>query len=311
MISIRCQSLKFVLLFLTWGLIPSSSVLAQERKGSSPSDYRLKVDVNLISVLATVTTAEGAWVPNLKQEDFQIFENGKPQTIAIFGKELDQPLRLSLLFDSSVSIATEVKVEREAAIEFLHSILRPVDRVSVFQVSEDVEELVKGEYRIERIGAAIRSIKPRGGTSLYDAIYLAADSLSNARGHKVILVISDGTDTTSQVRINDCLKACQNSEALVYSLVVQPIKSEPGRNLGGEHAMIFLSEKTGGRFFKIYDAQSCQTTFTTISDELRTQYYMAYYPKPQFDDEEFRKIEVKVNNPTYKIRAREGYYITR
>jgi Ca-activated chloride channel family protein len=311
MIPIRCQSLKFVLLFLTWGLIPSSSLLAQESKGQTPNDYRLKVEVNLISVLATVTTAEGALVPDLKQGDFQIFENGKPQTIAIFGKELGQPLRFSLLFDSSVSIATEVKVEREAAIEFLQSILRPVDRVSVFQVSEDVDELVKGEYRIERIGAAIRSIKPRGGTSLYDAIYLAADSLSNARGHKVILIISDGTDTTSQVKINDCLKRCQNSEALVYSLVVQPIKSEPGRNLGGEHAMIFLSEKTGGRFFKISTAESCRTTFTTISDELRTQYYLAYYPKPESVEEEFRKIEVKVNNLTYKIRAREGYYITR
>jgi Ca-activated chloride channel family protein len=298
-------------MILTWGLGSSPSVSAQESKGHTPNDYRLKVDVNLISVLATVTTAEGALVPDLKQEDFQIFENGRPQTIAIFGKELDQPLRLSLLFDSSVSIATEVKVEREAAIEFLQSILRPVDRVSVFQVSEDVEELVKAEYRIDRIGAAVRSIKPRGGTSLYDAIYLAAESLSKARGHKVILVISDGTDTTSQVRINDCLKTCQNSEALVYSLVVQPIKSEPGRNLGGEHAMIFLSEKTGGRFFKISDAESCRTTFATISDELRTQYFIAYYPKPESEEPEFRKIEVKVNNPTYKIRAREGYYISK
>ncbi len=295
-------------LTLAGWLVLSAPASTQQPGGSSPDGYRLTVDVNLASVLATVTTPEGALVTDLQQEDFQVLESGQLQTITAFGRERDQPLRLSLLFDSSVSIATEMTVEREAAVEFLRSILRPVDRVSVFQVSEDVDELVRSENRIEKIAAAIRSIKPRGGTSLYDAFYLAAERMSSAQARKVILVVSDGTDTTSQTLLKDCLKMCQNAEVLIYALVVQPIKSEPGRNLGGEHAMIYLSEKTGGRFFKVISPESYRSSLAAISQELRTQYYFAWYSRNRSGEEEFRKIEIKVSRPNCKVRAREGYY---
>jgi Ca-activated chloride channel family protein len=285
------------------------SLLVTEAQSTlSKHDFKLIVDVNLVGVLATVTTTEGTVVANLKQEDFQLYENGNLQEVALFGKESDQPLRLCLLFDSSISIITELKTQQEAAIEFLQSILRPVDRASIFQVSEDVNELVTSSSRLEKICSAIRSIKPRGGTSLYDAVFLAAESLSSPRGRKVIVIISDGTDTTSQVQLRDCLKLAQNSEAVVYALVVQPIKSEPGRNLAGEHAMIFLTEKTGGKFFKASSPESLHSSFLNISDELRTQYYLGYYPKQKGEKGEFRKIEIRVSNPTYRIRAREGYY---
>ncbi len=275
---------------------------------TSQNDFKLIVDVNLVGVPVTVVTPEGTAVSNLKQEDFQVYENGNLQEVALFGKESDQPLRLCLLFDSSISIVTELKTQQEAAIEFLQSILRPADRTSIFQVSEEVNELVRFGSRLEKINSVIRSIKPRGGTSLYDAVFLASESLSSARGRKVIVIISDGTDTTSQVQLRDCLKVAQNSEAVVYALVVQPIKSEPGRNLAGEHAMIFLTEKTGGKFFKVSSPGSLHSSFINIRDELRTQYYLGYYPKQRGVRGEFRKIEIRVSNPTYKIRAREGYY---
>ena len=278
---------------------------AQDQTNPSKNDLKLLVDVG---VLVTVTTPEGTTVSTLKQQDFQVYEDGNPQEVALFGKESDQPLWLCLLFDSSISIVSELRTEQDAAIEFLQSILRPADRASIFQVSEDVNELVKFTSRLEKICSAIRSIKPRGGTSLYDAVFLAAESLSSARGRKVILIISDGTDTTSQVQLRDCLKLAQNSEAVVYALVVQPIKSEPGRNLAGEHAMIFLTERTGGKFFKVSSPESLHSSFTNISDELRTQYYLGYYPRPRGEKGKFRKIEIRVGNPTYKIRAREGYY---
>src|SRR5207247_5989936 len=249
-----------------------SLLMALVLSNTSQNDFKLIVDVNLVGVPVTVVTPEGTAVSNLKQEDFQVYENGNLQEVALFGKESDQPLRLCLLFDSSISIVTELKTQQEAAIEFLQSILRPADRTSIFQVSEEVNELVRFGSRLEKICSAIRSIKPRGGTSLYDAVFLAAESLSSARGRKVILVISDGTDTTSQVQLRDCLKLAQNSEAVVYALVVQLIKSEPRRNLAGEHAMIFLTGENG--------RQILQDLFIIIpSDELRTQYYWGYYPK--------------------------------
>jgi Ca-activated chloride channel homolog len=283
--------------------------LAGQSKPNKDDDFKLVVSVNLVGVLVTVTTAEGALVAGLKQEDFQVYEDGQLQEIAVFAKEADQPLRLCLLFDSSASIAPELKTQQDAGIEFLQSIFRPrIDRVSILQFSEEVEQLQKFGTRLEALNRAIRSIKPGGGTSLYDAVFLAAETLSRQPGRRVIVVVSDGEDTTSHVSLDECLRTAQNSEAVLYALVVQPIKGEVGRNLAGEHTMIFLASRTGGRFFKIASAESLRASYLSISDELRTQYYLAYYPKRKPKSGEFRKIEIHVSDPNYTVRAREGYH---
>ncbi len=302
------QSILLIGLVVTLCLFGPARSMAQSLSSQKKDDYKLMVDVSLVGVLVTVTTEEGALVATLRQEDFQIFENDTPQNIALFRKEADQPLWLCLLFDSSSSILTELRTQQEAAVDFLRSILRPVDQVSIFQVSEDVRELVRFSNRLDRLTGAIKSIKPQGGTSLYDAIFLASESLSRARGRKVIVVVSDGTDTTSQLQLRDCLKMAQTSEAVLYALVVQPIKSEPGRNLGGEHAMIYLAEKTGGKFFKISSPESLVSSYAGISEELRTQYYLGYYPTQKGERGEFHQIRIQVSNPLYQVRAREGYY---
>ncbi|MCI0421219.1 MAG: VWA domain-containing protein [Acidobacteria bacterium] len=297
------------LLFAAAGLLWLSGGPFLAQTNQPDRDFRLVVDVNLVSVLATVTTPDGNWVAGLKQEDFQIYEEGKLQEIKVFGKESDLPLQLCLLFDSSSSIATELPTQQEAAIQFLSSILRPVDRVSILRVSEEVDEMVRATSRIDWLKNAIRSIRPGGGTSLYDAVYLAAEILGKTRGRKVILAITDGTDTTSDLQLKDCLKRAQVAEAAIYGLVVQPIKSEPGRNLGGEHAMYYLAEKTGGRFFRVLSPQSIRTSFDKISEELRTQYYLGYYPQQVASgSSEFRRIEVRVKNASHAVRAREGYF---
>ncbi len=297
----------FLLLFfpLTLSLLGQSATNSATNK----DDYKLTVSVDLVGVLATVTTAEGALVSGLKSKDFHIYENGRRQEIVVFAKEADQPLRLCLLFDSSASIASALKTQQDAAIEFLQSIFRPrIDRVSIFQFSEEVEELQKFGSRLKSLNRAIRSIKPGGGTSLYDAVSLASKSLSTQAGRRVVVVVSDGEDTTSQVSLNECLRTAQNSEAVLYALVVQPIKGEVGRNLAGEHTMIFLANRTGGRFFKVSSAESLRASYVNISDELRTQYYLGYDPKPKPNNGEFRRIEIRVSEPNYTIRARDGYY---
>ncbi len=297
------------ILFASAVLLGFSREAALGQTKAKDRDFSLVVDVSLVSVLATVTTPDGNWVAGLKQEDFQIYEDGKLQEIKIFGKESELPLQLCLLFDSSSSIATELRTQQEAAIQFLASIIRPVDRVSILRVSEDVDEVVRGTSRIDQLSSAIRSIRPGGGTSLYDAIYLAAEILGKAKGRKVIVAITDGTDTTSDLKINDCLKQAQIAEAAIYGLVVQPIKSEPGRNLGGEHAMHYLAEKTGGRFFRVLSPELVRTSFDQISEELRTQYYLGYYPqRAASEPSEFRQIRVRVKDPSQIVRTREGYY---
>ena len=280
-------------------------------KQTQGEDFKLTVRVALTGVLVTVTNGEGAPVTGLKQQDFQVFENNELQEIKIFATEADQPLRLSLLFDSSASIATELKTQQEAAIDFLQSIIHMTDRASIFQVSEDVEMIQQFSNRLPALTRAIRSIHTRGGTSLYDAIFLAAEGLRSEAGRKVILIVSDGTDTTSGITLAKCLRAAQNSEAVVYSLIVQPIKSEPGRNLGGEHAMIFLSERTGGKFFKISSQESLRSSYLRIGEELRTQYYIGYYPHHTLEEPGFRNIEIRLKDPAYQVRAREGYDVAR
>ena len=295
--------------FASTSLLWLSGGMTLGQSKAKDRDFSLVVDVNLVSVLTTVTTPDGNWVAGLKQDDFQIYEDGKLQEIKVFGKESELPLQLCLLFDSSSSIATELRTQQEAAIQFLASIVRPVDRVSILRVSEDVDEVIRATSRMDRLSSAIRSIRPGGGTSLYDAIYLAAGILSNAKGRKVIVAITDGTDTTSDLQIKDCLKQAQIAEAAIYGLVVQPIKSEPGRNLGGEHAMYYLAEKTGGRFFRVPSPASIRNSFDKISEELRTQYYLGYYPqRAASDPREYRQIQVRLKDASYVVRAREGYF---
>ena len=286
-------------------MVPGMGGLAQT--DSSNKEYRLVVDVNLVSILVTVTRADGSWVADLTENDFQIFEDGERQKISFFGRQSDQPLQLCLLFDSSISIAPELRTQQDAAIEFVKATLGPMDRVSVLRISDDVDEIVHRTNQIDRVIDSIRSIKPGGGTSLYDAVYLSAGILKEGKGRRVILVISDGTDTTSHTQFQECLKKAQNSESVVYSLIVQPIKSEPGRNLGGERALIYLSERTGGRYFRVSLHENLKDSFETISRELRTQYILGYYPQTSSRGN-YRKIEVRVTNPTHQVRARDGYY---
>lgn len=280
---------------------PSPGAVAEE-------DYKLVVKVDLVTVLATVTTPEGALITGLTQKDFQLFEDGISQEIAIFGRESDQPLRLQLLFDSSLSVTTELGTQQEAAIDFLNLVVSRKDRVSILQVSQDVVELVRGSSRLEAMAKALRSIRPSGGTSLYDAIYLAAEGLALSQGRRVILVISDGTDTTSLVSLQECLKQTHASEAVVYALVVQPIKSEAGRNVAGEHSMIYLTRETGGRFFRVTSQEVLRESFARIGDELRTQYLLGYYPKQLGEAGLFRQIRIEVDRPRAVVRARKGYY---
>jgi len=185
--------------------------------------------------------------------------------------------------------------------------------MSVYSFSEIVNEATRGYTSdLKTIDEAIEHIRVGAATALYDAIYLTSRALDKRKGRKVIVLITDGGDTISKVDYKEALRAAEEAEALVYSIIIVPIENSAGRETGGEHALIQLSEDTGGKFYYATSSAQLDDAFHKISDELRTQYLLAYYPSQRTSFSEFRRIEVKVagvhDAAAYRVRHRAGYY---
>jgi Ca-activated chloride channel homolog len=273
----------------------------------------LKVNVNLVNVFVTVTDATGAPIGGLKKDNFILQEDGKDQKISVFDKESALPLSIALGIDTSLSTRHDLPLEQQSAKRFAHAILRPVDALSVYAFSEVVNES-RGGYTadLKRIDESIDHIRMGAATALYDAIYLASRSLDHRKGRKVIVLITDGGDTISKVDYKQAVRAAVEAEAIVYSIIVVPIESSAGREIGGEHALIQLSEDTGGKYYYATSTAQLDEAFHKISDELRTQYLLAYYPSEHASFSDFRRIDVKVTGSpegsAYHVRHRTGYY---
>lgn len=274
-----------------------------------------RVEVKLVNVFVTVLDKSGSPVGTLKKDDFQLFEDGTPQTLAMFSKESELPLSIVLAIDASLSTRKDLKLELESGRRFVHSILRPQDSLALYQFSERVDELVTFTSNLQRIDRGFESVHVGAATALYDAVYLGSRALSKRQGRKVLVVITDGGDTLSQVGYQDALRAAQQSEALVYSIIIVPIEASAGRDTGGEHALIQLSTDTGGKFYYASGVQQLDAAFRQVSEELRTQYLLAYYPVHRFSSSDFRRIDVKVkpedNDGPLTARHRSGYYTSK
>jgi Ca-activated chloride channel family protein len=168
---------------------------------------------------------------------------------------------------------------------------------------------------LKRIDHGIDHLHPGAATALYDALYLGSQALENRQGRKVLVVITDGGDTVSQTDYKEALRAAQQAEAIVYSIIDVPIEASAGRDTGGEHALIQLSEDTGGKYFYATSVPQLEEAFQKISDELRTQYLLAYYPEKRVADSDYRRLEVRVSSASlpsgYKVRHRTGYYTSK
>jgi Ca-activated chloride channel family protein len=275
----------------------------------------LKVDVKLVNVFVTVTDEHGAPVGGLKRENFGLLEDGKPQAVAVFDKESALPLSIVLDVDTSLSTRKDLPLELASARRFAHAILRPVDALSLYGFSEIVSEVVPFTSDLKAIDRGVDRVRPGSATALYDALYLGAQALERRKGRKVLVVITDGGDTVSQVDYKEAVRAAQEAEAIVYSIIVVPVEASAGRDIGGEHALIQISEDTGGKYFYATSVPQLDDAFQRISDELRTQYLLAYYPSQRFSDSSFRRIEVKVEGAsagsTFTARHRAGYYTSK
>lgn len=273
----------------------------------------MKVDVNLVNVFVTVTDRNGAPIGGLTKDNFILKEDDREQQIKVFDKESALPLSIALEIDTSLSTRHDLPLEQASAKRFAHEILRPIDGLSVYAFSEVVNQITPGYTAdLKRIDESIDHMRLGAATALYDAIFLASRALDHRKGRKVIVLITDGGDTISKVDYKEAVRASIEAEAIVYSIIVVPIESSAGRETGGEHALIQLSEDTGGKYYYATSISQLDEAFHKISDELRTQYLLAYYPLQQTSFSEFRRIEVKVvgvpRAADYRVRHRNGYY---
>lgn len=285
-------------------LLLAAAALAQE----TPT---FRADVRLVNVVATVRNQAGELVGALRQGDFEIRDNGVLQQIRYFGRQTDQPLSVALLVDTSGSTAKDLGYETAAAGKFLHAILsegNPEDRVALFSFNYDIQQggFTRNYASLER---DLKLLKGEAGTSLYDAIYYAAQALENRSGRKAIVIMTDGGDTTSSRDLKTALKAAQMADAVLYPIVVLPITNNAGRNTGGENALQFMAEGTGGRtFYPSVNAQ-LDKAFTEVIRELRTQYVLGFYPAgAPISKDPFHKLEVRLKSPELRVSARNGYY---
>ena len=283
--------------------------------GAQEPDTTFKVDVKLVNVFVTVTDDHGAPVANLKKDNFLLREDGKEQLISVFNRESALPLSIVLAIDTSLSTRKDLPLELVSARRFAHAILRPVDAMSLYGFNEVVNEVTPFTADLKRIDSAVDRIRLGSATALYDALYLGSQALEPRQGRRVMVVITDGGDTVSKVDYKEAVRAAQEAEAILYSIIVVPIESSAGRDTGGEHALITLSEDTGGKYFYATSVPQLDDAFKKISDELRTQYLLAYYPSQRLSDSEFRRIQVTVSGlpagGDFKVRHRMGYYTSK
>jgi Ca-activated chloride channel family protein len=277
------------------------------------ADTTIKVDVKLVNVFVTVTDDHGSPVANLKQDNFSLREDGMPQKISVFARESELPLSIVLAIDTSLSTRKDLGLELVSARRFAHAILRPVDAISLYDFSEVVNEAVPFTADLKKLDHAIDHPRLGAATALYDALYLGSEALETRQGRKVMVVITDGGDTVSQTDYKAALRAAQQAEAIVYSIIIVPIEASAGRDTGGEHALIQISDDTGGKYFYASSIAQLDEAFKKISDELRTQYLLAYYPVQRLADSDFRHIDVSVSTlpEGYKVRHRTGYYTSK
>jgi Ca-activated chloride channel family protein len=295
-------------------IVISSGVTA---RGLSQDQDTLKVSVDLVNVPFTVTDRHGRFVSGLTAKDFAVEEDGRRQEIRNFARENELPLTLAMLIDTSPSVRPVFDEEKATANAFLESILRSKDLALVIGFDRSVTLVQDYTENIRLLRKAIDELETGGGTSIYDAVYLACkDKLSTEAGRKAIILISDGEDTTSKVKFNEALISAHQSDTVIYAIS----NSVPGglfpygrRGRGGFGGgdigtLRKFSTETGGATFVVNNQNTFSKIFDQIAQELRSQYSLGYNSTNTARDGKFRQIRIIPRDSSYTVRARKGYY---
>jgi VWFA-related protein len=294
---------------------PSAARTFQSAQQPAQGQQPLQVQTTIVNVFATVRDKHHGIISDLTKDDFKVFEDGVEQKIAFFSKEVNMPITLGLLIDTSASMDRMIGAEQDAASRFLREVMRPKDEAMVMTFDFDVDLLADFTQDTSALASAIRRARVNsvggggvvtpgtipqgatGGTDLYDAIYLAThDQLATEAGRKGVIVLTDAEDTGSKLRLQDAVEAAQRSDAVIHVLLIVDRMATSG--VGGSVARK-MAEDTGGRVIDVHNE---------ASQELRSQYVLGYYPTNLRRDGTFRKLRVDVMKPDMKILARKGYY---
>lgn len=273
-------------------------------------EMTLRVDVKLVNVFTNVTDQNGAIVGGLTRDDFALFEDGRPQQIAHFERQSELPLSLVLAVDTSGSVYKDRTLIADASRRFVHALLRPQDQMSLLEFATFVREVTPFTNKTAQIDHGLGALRGGEATALYDAIFLGAQRLGPKQGRKVLVLVSDGGDTVQGTTYDQALEQALRNEVMIYSIIDVPIAASAGRDLGGEHALITLAEQTGGKSFYATDG-GLDKAFARVSEDLRTQYLLGYYPKNQEPGVTFHRLRVTVPRAAaeaFNIRYRTGYY---
>jgi VWFA-related protein len=301
---------------------------AAQQKPELPTGPTLKVTTEVVNVYAVVRDKKGRMIADLNKDDFELEEDKRPQEIRYFSRETDTPLDLGIMVDTSPSQGRVLDIEKEQAKAFLRQVLRPKDLTFVIHFDVDVELLQDFTADFRLLAHAIdetvingggRGVLPAplptgdsgGATHLYDAVYLAANELmKNEVGRKVLILLTDGEDQGSKVKLERALEAAQKSDLIIYSVAIidRAFYYSQGAFFQGDSVLKKLSDETGGRVIRVDRARDTAAAFQQIADELRTQYLLGYTPNNTRRDGSFRKIHLQVRNGECKVQARRGYY---
>lgn len=297
------------------GLSPQQ---AQQSPAAQADVPIYRVDTRLVNVPVNVTDAHGVAVSDLQQSDFAVREDGKLQKIALFEREAATPLSIVMAVDTSGSVLTQLRTEKDAAKQFARDILREQDEMGLISFSDQSEELVPFTNDPKRIEQGLSHLGRGDDTALYNAIYVASGRLGEAKPdaerRRILVLVTDGGDnsTVREMSYSKAVEQAQRAGAAIYPIIIVPILADAGRNVAGEHALIQMANDTGGKYFYVTEREDLKTAFAHLSDDLRTQYLIGYYAPRRGQDTSFRRIDVSLTDAAVQarthLRYRTGYY---
>jgi len=309
--------------------LPTTGFTRQARPPQNPPPVQgpIRVDVNLVNLFASVRDKGKRLIANLPKEAFEVYEDGKPQQIDFFKSETELPLTLGVLMDTSGSMSPIFGAEQEAASRFLRRVLRPKkDLAMIMTFDTDVDLMADFTADNDKLDRAIRraqvhvpvgGITPgtiptrSGGTNLYDALYLATkEKLASESGRKALILLTDAEDTGSKVRLNEALEYAQRTDTVIHVLLIG-VRGGFGFGGGGAGVAKKMADETGGRMIEVNNERDLERAFDQISEELRSQYTIGYYPANTARDGNYRKIRVEMKDKDMKVLTRKGYYAPR
>jgi VWFA-related protein len=298
---------------------PAAQQPAAQQPGAPPAAEKdqptetIKVQVNEVNLIFTVTDKKGKFITGLKRENFGLLDDGRPPLAVLrFTQQTNLPLRVGIMLDTSSSIRQRFQFEQDSAVEFLLQILHRDDRAFVegFDIQTDLAQDFTNN--VDLLNQGIRKLRPGGGTALFDALYKTCkDQMltlqESGAVRRALILVSDGDDNYSRVEESDAIKMCQRADTIVYSIStnISPSKDK------GDDVLRAISEATGGQAFYPIKLEDVAVGFRNVEEELRSQYHLVYRPANLKMDGSFRTIYLQAIDPRYKVRAQKGYFAPR